>query len=71
MVRDEDDLDRHVDYIHYNPVKHGLARCPHAWPYSSFHRFAREGHTPPDGAASAAAPPSSLDFSDIEATAQE
>jgi putative transposase len=27
-----------MDYIHYNPVKHGLATCPHAWPHSTFAR---------------------------------
>ena len=42
MLRDEDDLKRHLDYIHYNCVKHGLAACPHAWPYSSFDRHVRE-----------------------------
>lgn len=35
-IRDEDDFKNHLDYIHYNPVKHGLATCPHAWPHSSF-----------------------------------
>jgi putative transposase len=35
-IRDEEDLERHMDYIHYNPVKHDLAPCPHAWPYSTF-----------------------------------
>ncbi|MGC4031056.1 MAG: transposase [Tepidisphaeraceae bacterium] len=39
-IRDEDDFNRHVDYTHYNPVKHGHARCPHEWPWSSFHRWA-------------------------------
>ena len=34
---------RHVNYIHYNPVKHGYAECPHGWPYSMFHRWQREG----------------------------
>ncbi|MCB2184062.1 MAG: transposase [Desulfobulbaceae bacterium] len=42
-IRDEDDFDRHVAYIHYNPVKHGLVSSPHEWPYSSFHRYVREG----------------------------
>ena len=42
-MRDQDDLNRHVDYIHYNPVKHGLALCPHAWEWSSFHRWANDG----------------------------
>lgn len=43
-VRNEDDLHRHVDYIHYNPVKHGLAACPHQWPYSSFQRWVSDGY---------------------------
>jgi len=38
-IRDEQDFETHMDYMHYNPVKHGLARCPHAWPYSSFHHW--------------------------------
>lgn len=42
-LRDECDFAQHCHYIHYNPVKHGLATCPHAWPYSSFHRFVRAG----------------------------
>ncbi len=47
-VRDEGDFEAHMDYIHYNPVKHGVARCPHAWPHSSFHRWVRAGRYPPD-----------------------
>lgn len=42
-IRDERDLQRHVDYIHYNPVKHGLVPRVAQWPYSSFHRFVAEG----------------------------
>jgi putative transposase len=42
-VRDERAFERVCDYIHYNAVKHGYVACPHAWPYSSFHRFVREG----------------------------
>jgi len=46
-IRDEADYARHVDYIHYNPVKHGLVSEVAQWPYSSFHRFVRLGlHTP-------------------------
>ncbi len=45
-VHDEDDLERHFDYIHYNPVKHGLVHAPLEWPYSSFHRFVRLGTYP-------------------------
>ncbi|MGC8642034.1 MAG: REP-associated tyrosine transposase [Isosphaeraceae bacterium] len=47
-LEDEDDLERHCDYIHYNPVKHGLVRAPMEWPYSSFHRFVRLGAYPPE-----------------------
>jgi putative transposase len=43
-IRDEGDLYAHADYLHYNPVKHGLARCPKDWPWSSFHRFVSRGH---------------------------
>jgi putative transposase len=38
-IRDEDDFATHVDYIHFNPVRHGHAPDPSAWPYSSFHRW--------------------------------
>jgi len=43
-IRDENDMMRHVNYIHYNPVKHGLVRCPHDWPHSSFHRWVKDGY---------------------------
>lgn len=43
MLRDEKDFERHVEYIHYNPVKHGHATSPFAWPYSSFRRFVDAG----------------------------
>jgi hypothetical protein len=36
ITMDANDLRRHLDYIHYNPVKHGLAASPKEWPYSSF-----------------------------------
>jgi putative transposase len=39
LVRDEQDFINHVDYIHYNPVKHGLVSSPKDWQYSSFHRY--------------------------------
>jgi putative transposase len=42
-IRDEKDLIQHVEYIHYNPVKHGLVKTPKDWEYSSFHRHVREG----------------------------
>ncbi len=40
-IRDEEDDERHFDDIHYNSVKHGYVRCPHEWPYSSFHSWVR------------------------------
>jgi len=43
-IRDEEDMIRHVNYIHYNPVKHGLVRCPHAWSHSSFLRWVEQGY---------------------------
>ena len=42
-IRDEKDMERHADYIHYNPVKHGLAASAAAWPYSTFARYVRAG----------------------------
>lgn len=42
-IRDEVDFARHCDYIHYNPVKHGLCFAPGEWAYSSFHRFVAQG----------------------------
>ena len=43
LIRDEDDFNRHMDYIHWNPVKHGLVSKVADWPYSSFHRLVRSG----------------------------
>jgi putative transposase len=42
-IRDEVDLRKHLDYLHFNPVKHGLVKCVHDWEYSSFHRGVRRG----------------------------
>jgi putative transposase len=39
ILKDDDDVKRHLDYIHYNPVKHGLVKRAGDWPYSSFKRF--------------------------------
>ena len=47
-VEDEDDLENHLHYMHYNPVKHRLATCPHSWPYSSFRKWVRRGLYTPD-----------------------
>jgi putative transposase len=42
-LRDERDYERHVDYVHYNPVKHGLVKTVAEWPYSTFHQFVKRG----------------------------
>jgi len=49
-IRDENDFERHVDYIHFNPIKHRLVERVRDWPYSSFHRFVKEGTLPEDWA---------------------
>lgn len=41
-IRNEADYDAHVDYIHANPVKHGLVADPDEWPHSTWHRYKRE-----------------------------
>jgi len=43
LIRDEDELERHVNYIHYNPVKHGLVAQASDWPYSSIHGYIGRG----------------------------
>ncbi len=53
QIRDETDLQRHVDYIHYNPVKHGLVKQVADWPYSSFSRYVEEGLLTQDWAGNA------------------
>jgi putative transposase len=47
-LRDENDFACHFDYIHFNPVKHGLVARVQDWPYSSFHRMVRFGVLPHD-----------------------
>ena len=42
-LRDERDYINHLNYIHFNPVKHGHVACPCDWPYSSFHRWVKRG----------------------------
>ena len=48
IIRDQANLSRYVDYIHYNPVKHGLAKNPLEWEYSSLHKYFKEGYYPDD-----------------------
>ena len=49
-IRDERDYAAHVDYVHINPVKHGLVACVREWPYSSFHHCVAQGIYAPDWA---------------------
>lgn len=46
-IRDEDDLNRHIDYIHYNPFKH-LGVAPKDWEFSTFAQFVKEGYYEPN-----------------------
>jgi len=48
QIRDERDMEKHVDYIHYNPVKHGLAESAATWEHSSFRRYVADGVYPMD-----------------------
>ena len=43
QIRDQKDLHKHVDYIHYNPVKHDLVDIVEEWPWSTYHKFVRNG----------------------------
>lgn len=47
-IRDARDFEKHMDYIHYNPVKHGHARHPGEWPHSTFQRWVSQGVYPKD-----------------------
>jgi len=61
-LESEDDFERHFDYIHYNPRKHGYVACPADWPSSSFHRWVAAGVYPPDWACTSR---DDLNFDDI------
>jgi putative transposase len=48
VIRNETDLQRHIDYIHFNPVKHGLVSRVVDWPHSSFHQNVEREELPTD-----------------------
>ncbi|MDP2408978.1 MAG: transposase [Pseudolabrys sp.] len=48
VIRNDADLHNHIDYIHYNPVRHGLVARACDWPHSSFHLYVRRGELPMD-----------------------
>jgi putative transposase len=55
LIRDEADFRAHMDYVHFNPVKHGHVTRVADWPYSTFHRLVAAGVYPLDWAGSAGA----------------
>lgn len=50
LIRDEADFQAHMDYVHINPVKHGLVASVKDWPYSTFHKLFERGVYPQDWA---------------------
>ena len=50
LIRDETDYQQHIDYIHWNPVKHGWVESVKDWPHSSFHRYVEKGIYPSEWA---------------------
>jgi len=50
LIHNEADYRAHMDYVHINPVKHGLVSRVCDWPYSTFHRLVERGIYPSDWA---------------------
>ncbi len=46
QIKDDGDFERHVDYIHYNPVKHGYVKRAIDWPFSTIHSYIQKGILP-------------------------
>jgi len=46
LLTDQADFNQHIDYIHWNPVKHGRVRQVADWPHSSFHEYVARGIYP-------------------------
>jgi putative transposase len=57
LIRDENDMQAHVDYVHFNPVKQGHVARAADWPYSTMHRYVAEGRLAQDWGVSAASEP--------------
>jgi putative transposase len=71
-LEDENDFERHFDYIHWNPVKHGHVACAYHWPHSSFHRYVELGvYERHWGCFTKQMQRAPLDFKDIEDTVGE
>ncbi|EGM78722.1 transposase [Rheinheimera sp. A13L] len=43
LIRDQTDFNAHMDYVHFNPVKHGWVHQVSDWPYSTFHLLVKQG----------------------------
>jgi putative transposase len=61
-IRDEQDFSHHIEYIHYNPVKHGYAKRPIDWAHSSIHRYIRQGVLSPTWGGDGIVIPDSIDY---------
>jgi Transposase and inactivated derivatives len=61
-LRDQADFNRPMDYLHWNPLKHGHVAQVADWPYSTFHRYVRAGVYPRNGGAGEAPPFNTEDF---------
>jgi putative transposase len=55
LIRDDADFQRHVDYVHVDPLKHGFVKRVADWPYSTFHRYVAKGIYPIDWCGGASA----------------
>ena len=62
QVRDQADLKRCLDYLHWNPVKHGHVACVADWPYSTFQRWVNDGVYPVDWGGEVVPPINGRDF---------
>ena len=67
-LRDVADYARHFDYTHYNPVKHGYVESVQDWPYSTFHRWVKQGVYPPAWGSRAYGV---MEFDDLDTSAME
>jgi putative transposase len=67
-LRDDDDFEKHLDYTHYNPVKHGYVSQPCDWPWSSFKKWVARGIYPENWACG---PDDIPDFTAIQDTVGE
>lgn len=61
-IRDQGDFNQHCDYIHYNPVKHGLVSSPMEWKHSSFRDFVEKGFYSPSWGSTADTGLADMDF---------